>query len=451
VLDPCSRSSYPQDFDNDLTGNLLDADDDNDGIADAQDQLFYDAQNGGMTTLPLGLEWNPGDAPLGNVAKTGFTGSQIATNGPGLDTTDISVGAAGGYMALPTFSGTAEGTANSQVNGLQIGFDSSINFRIWGRLVEPFNSNTPTAGHVGGIFFGPDEDNFIRLALTGAVGGAQTLQMGIEQTGNFSQHATVDLGAARITNLDLYLVGDTAAKTITAYYVLNSTAANPALTAVGTAVTVPTEWFSNNAGAARNTSLAGVMVSDGGAPQTTFVYDFFRIDRNVEIVPPSVRRVNAGGPEYVGGSGITWVADSWFQNGNTYAPGGLNAADIQNTVDDQLYRSERYGGAAGGAPLSYSIPVSNGTYTVRLHFAEIWHGVSNGSGAGARIFDVHVESILALDDYDIYAKAGGALRATVEEITTNVTDGVLNISLAASVDNAKISAIEVVPTTPLGP
>lgn len=46
---------------------------------------------------------------------------------------------------------------------------------------------------------------------------------------------------------------------------------------------------------------------------------------------------------------------------------------------------------------------------MRLHFAEVWHGVSNSNGAGARVFDVSVENQLVLNDFDIYAAAGGAM------------------------------------------
>ena len=38
-----------------------------DGIGDATDQLFFDAQNGAATTLPLSLEWSPTAPPLGGV------------------------------------------------------------------------------------------------------------------------------------------------------------------------------------------------------------------------------------------------------------------------------------------------------------------------------------------------------------------------------------------------
>ena len=72
-------------------------------------------------------------------------------------------------------------------------------------------------------------------------------------------------------------MSDFNAKTIRAFYILNGGSRQ----ALGGAVAVPASWFSDNVGAARNTSLAGVMDSHGSATPTTFVFDFFRIDRNV--------------------------------------------------------------------------------------------------------------------------------------------------------------------------
>ena len=59
--DPCSASSRPPDFDNDRVSDLNDADDDNDGIPDVTDQLFFDANNGASTTLQWGAS---GDSPV---------------------------------------------------------------------------------------------------------------------------------------------------------------------------------------------------------------------------------------------------------------------------------------------------------------------------------------------------------------------------------------------------
>jgi hypothetical protein len=184
----------------------------------------------------------------------------------------------------------------------------------------------------------------------------------------------------------------------------------------------------------------GAALPDGAS----FVGNFNYVRFTVSNEPPFALRINAGGGQYVGEGCQVWQADTYYQNGSTYS---ISGANIGGTNNDELYRSERYGGAPGTPPLTYAIPVPNGTYRVRLHFAEIWHGVSNTNGAGSRVFDVSVENALVLDDFDVYAAAFGAQQAVVKEFQTTVSDGVLNLSLSASVDNAKISAIEVIEGT----
>ncbi len=169
------------------------------------------------------------------------------------------------------------------------------------------------------------------------------------------------------------------------------------------------------------------------------------------LTPPV--RLNAGGPQYVDSASTLWLADDYYLAGYVAAPSNVSTANILNTTADTLYRSERYGGNPNVNPVSYVIPVQNGSYTVRLHFAEIYWCVStnpcpnngSGPGIGARVFNVNIESTPSLTNYDIIARTGGALRAIVEEVQANVSDGILNIDLTAISDNAKISAIEVIP------
>ncbi len=60
------------------------------------------------------------------------------------------------------------------------------------------------------------------------------------------------------------------------------------------------------------------------------------------------------------------------------------------------------------------------------------------------MFDVSIEGSKVLSAYDIVAKAGAGKAAAVESFTVNVTDGTLNIAFARLVDNALVSAIEVI-------
>jgi hypothetical protein len=208
-----------------------------------------------------------------------------------------------------------------------------------------------------------------------------------------------------------------------------------------------TGWTRVNATPVSSTSL-----TDTGAPGNTSVtYRVLAVDTSANVSPASATasvttpprpqaavRINAGGPA-VTTSGVSWSAQQFGTGGKTYT----NAVAIGNTSDDVLYQSE-YSTATGN--IAYDIPVQNGTYTVRLHFAEIYFGAPGGGspGAGQRVFDVAVEGQLRLDDYDINADVG-PVTAAVKEFPAQVTDGKVDVDLTSVVNQAKISAIEVVP------
>jgi Malectin domain len=72
--------------------------------------------------------------------------------------------------------------------------------------------------------------------------------------------------------------------------------------------------------------------------------------------------INCGGQAYTDTRGRVWMADAYSNGGNTYG----TASDIAETLDDELYRTMRWG------QISYDIPVpAAGTYEVTLHMAEI--------------------------------------------------------------------------------
>lgn len=137
--------------------------------------------------------------------------------------------------------------------------------------------------------------------------------------------------------------------------------------------------------------------------------------------------INCGGPDFTDGFGKLWKADFGFTGGFVYS----NGRPIENTDDDVLYQSERY-----GTP-TYSIPLPQGNYQVILHAAELyWTSTSK------RIFNVDVEGT-SRDNIDLVALAGGNLIAFTMEFPVVVSDGELNIAFTKVLDWAKVSAIEV--------
>jgi N-acetylneuraminic acid mutarotase len=119
-----------------------------------------------------------------------------------------------------------------------------------------------------------------------------------------------------------------------------------------------------------------------------------------------------------------------FVGGSTFS----TTQSITGTSDPTLYQTERY------APtLTYNVPVPNGNYEVTLYFAEIYF-----NAPGQRVFNVSIEGQIVLQNFDIWAVAG-QFAAVQRTFVVTVTGGVLNIVGTASVDNAKLSAIQILP------
>jgi hypothetical protein len=87
-------------------------------------------------------------------------------------------------------------------------------------------------------------------------------------------------------------------------------------------------------------------------------------------VPAPVRaviRIKAGlSTPCTDSNGNTWLADQGFTGGDVVERPDL---EIANTKDPVLYRAEHY------SMNSFSHPLPNGKYVVKLHFAETYDGV----------------------------------------------------------------------------
>jgi hypothetical protein len=90
---------------------------------------------------------------------------------------------------------------------------------------------------------------------------------------------------------------------------------------------------------------------------------------------------------------------------------------------------------------SFTWPLPNGKYTVKLHFCETYEGIT---GPGQRIFSFNVQG-RDFKDFDVFVKAGGPLRAYVETVPVEITNGKLDITFTANVENPQINGIEIIP------
>ena len=156
-------------------------------------------------------------------------------------------------------------------------------------------------------------------------------------------------------------------------------------------------------------------------------------------------RVNGGGsavPAVDGGA--DWVTPGQasgvaVSGGSTYSTG--NGITLDSTVPsgtpESVFQSELYG------DMQWEFDVSSGTtYEVRLYFAEVFQ-----TSDGDREFDVSVEGQQVLSGYDIHAEVGHDV-GTMKSYEVTPSDGTVDVDFTNVVDNAKISAIEIVEAEP---
>lgn len=175
---------------------------------------------------------------------------------------------------------------------------------------------------------------------------------------------------------------------------------------------------------------------------------FERLEDRV-LLAATPYRVNAGGGFLPGTPG--WTADlesSPSQYVNASSSGNLSFANsaaidmsdpsIPIGTPAALFQTERWD-PSSGAEMQWDFPVTAGQYEVRLYFAEIYSGAQS---TGARVFDVSIEGISVLNDYDIFEKVGG-YKAVMESFVVT-SDANLDIDFARVVENPAIKGIEII-------
>jgi hypothetical protein len=130
-------------------------------------------------------------------------------------------------------------------------------------------------------------------------------------------------------------------------------------------------------------------------------------------------------------SGHVWSADYGFSSGSTAAS---TTTSVSGTTDPTLYKTYRW-----QSTLQYQFSMPNGTHTVNLGFAETMF-----SSLGQRVFNIVLNGQTVRSNLDIYSVVG-ANKALVLTFPVTVTNGQVLIQLVASVQNAKMNTIEIIP------
>lgn len=283
---PCSPASVPPDLDGDFVSDLLDTDDDNDGIDDFSDAFARDPSNGTMTPLPLFYSWDNGDPNPGGILGLGFTG--LMSNGQDYaDLYDPSVviasGAAGVVTVAEVGPGTSEGGTNTQEFGLQFGIPVTVGsapVRVGTRVLAPFATVSLVDNESFGLYVGTgSQDDYVKVVVN-SLAGAGGVEVGEEVAGTYT--STTDLlPILSATVVDLFLIVDPATGTVQPQVSIDL---GPIID-LGLPRSVPASWFAADALA------VGILSTSDGAPTYAATWDFIEVVQLPTSGSPSAAQV----------------------------------------------------------------------------------------------------------------------------------------------------------------
>jgi Malectin domain len=142
----------------------------------------------------------------------------------------------------------------------------------------------------------------------------------------------------------------------------------------------------------------------------------------------------------VGGSATdNWLASAYQTQSYSTGSNG-NAIDTSGATDPApaaVYQSYAYAQSGTDKEIAWALPVVDGAYVLRLHFAE------PSLAVGQRRFDIMLQGATVADNFDIRAAAGAANKAVVQEYAVNVTEGQgIDLKLINRTGQALLNGIE---------
>ncbi|MEM7380766.1 MAG: hypothetical protein AAF361_06150 [Bacteroidota bacterium] len=163
---------------------------------------------------------------------------------------------------------------NNQVNTLGVGLVGISSLLT----IETKLSNIVTGGGASqaGIWFGFDEDNFVKLVVNNSI-----IELRVESggTSGTTDQASVAVGASG-NDVILELEIDPTALTATGYYTIGSGSRSQL-----TSKPVPANYFTGRSLGGTDMSFAGIFLTDRGQPQFTASFDYFNVDGQVTTQP----------------------------------------------------------------------------------------------------------------------------------------------------------------------
>jgi len=274
---PLSAADKPPDWDADFLSNLLDDNDDNDGLPDAADPFAIDASNGKGRPLPVNYLWDNATVYPGGLLNLGFTGLMIdgAVNyGQRYDPTKLTAGGAAGALTIDQVSeGTATGAANSQEYAFQFGVDvtpATGPFTAHTRILAPFAGLTPQAGQSMGLFVGNgDQDNYFKIVVAGDGG----VQWQSEVAGAVTLGSLSPVSLPGPSAIDLYLSVNPYNATVQPRYTVTAGGVTGPVINVGSPIAIPSSWWTGPMGMA----VGIISTSAGPGPVFPATWDLIQV------------------------------------------------------------------------------------------------------------------------------------------------------------------------------
>jgi len=243
------------------------------------------------------------DAPVGGLSGTGFTMVDRPSNNrypatpsvallPGYEPSLISL--SGGNLVISATQGLLHQTFgsnvrnNSQVNALGVGFDATTPFFLRVELVNPTMLATNNSEQAG-LWFGLDEDNYVKLVVTNAAGDGNAVVELRREIGGATDGATANVRLANVTNantstFNLELAFNPVSNQVTGRFTSSSGQSGT----LGPLI-IPASFFAGRLlpdGATGPVSFGGVFSSTRfNATPITFAFDNFCVERDTNNLP----------------------------------------------------------------------------------------------------------------------------------------------------------------------
>jgi glucose/arabinose dehydrogenase/Ca2+-binding RTX toxin-like protein len=242
-----------------------------------------------LVELPYALDFSSDHGKIldANGGGTGFTHVDQPTNGTGYIPANLLLDHGAGELDVTTTAGLNFQDINSLDNALGVGIDAPSQVtRIEATLDDP-PAGTESREQAG-VWFGNDEDNYVKLVAYSG-GGGPAIEFRIEESSGTSgsgvlQSPVLDLAGKSVT---LSLIADPSDTTIQASYEVEG---DPPVT-LGTLV-APPQFFSFDGARIDpeigTDSFGGIMTSHRNGPAPlTYSFDRFAVTKEADVVPPA--------------------------------------------------------------------------------------------------------------------------------------------------------------------